>query len=169
MLQWFMFATTGVGSTCSPRKTGLGCTRGLPANRCELYFEPAKKNRRNPSRMNTYANAPLTPVECALTKSLAKSRGMNTYRKVGGGEVFGCGLYLQPAQMIVTQQPSPARRPRQTTNHRISIHFPTLCALFCTRAKINSFAFRRLRTILEKRGYSCRKFSATDSGRSKLA
>src|ERR1700692_2207220 len=100
-----MFITTGVGCTCSPRKSRcrsrteasmlvLRCSRYADQTP-RLYLRPDSKTRSNLSRMNTYAKCAANPCRMRTSKSLdLKPRGMNTYEK--RGKWWG---------LIVTQRP----------------------------------------------------------------
>jgi hypothetical protein len=127
----------GAGCTCSPRKS-RACPRrttavasAQPLRRVRVVLAPRCKNglptepphptttRNNLSKMSTYAERALTPVECALTKSLnLKSRAMNTYEKGGRGE-----SYCYPDGTRATQT-------RRLTGCSRNLAFPITSALF---------------------------------------
>jgi hypothetical protein len=76
------------------------------SNGCGLHLLPAQI--RNLSEMNTYAKCAANPCGMRTSKIIGLKVSCNEhFQKNGGREGFGCGLYLQPTQTIVTQRLPP--------------------------------------------------------------
>ena len=138
-----MFVTTGVGCTCSLRRSPFPSRAGVPILAAQHSPPCSSRPLSNSSTINTYAKCAANPRGMRTYKIIGLKTSWNEhFRKMGGGEVL-----LLPSDHHL------ARKGQQASNHRISSYIRTLYALFCQRAKINSCIFIRARTISWKWGY----------------